>query len=276
MPIITSRLLRVATGLFTLISLFTANLVHAESAEWELGVGTALFSYPAYRGSDDQAKYAVPMPYFRYSSKQAVLGREGAKLYLYRANRWELDLSMDGSLPADSEATDDRQGMPNLETALELGPSLDFYFFKNPQAQFKLQLPIRGVITTNFESVNGQGFIFNPNIKYTGYGTYKLGYSIGAYVASQHYNDYYYSVAPAYATNTRASYTAPGGYGGLRATASLSRRFEQFWLASFIRLDDLHNVSFADSPLLTSTDGITVGLLFTWVGLSSNSDSGSF
>ena len=54
--------------------------------------------------------------------------------------------------------------------------------------------------------------------------------NLGPMWASEDYHDYYYSVAPAFATTSRPAYQARAGYSGFMGKISLKRNFGHYWL----------------------------------------------
>jgi outer membrane scaffolding protein for murein synthesis (MipA/OmpV family) len=79
------------------------------------------------------------------------------------------------------------------------------------------------------------------------------------------YSDYYYSVAPQYATATRPAYTAPGGYSGTQFGIILTKRFSGVWFAAYVRYDTLRGAVFQDSPLVERAYDWSAGFGFAWI-----------
>jgi outer membrane scaffolding protein for murein synthesis (MipA/OmpV family) len=87
----------------------------------------------------------------------------------------------------------------------------------------------------------------------------------GPLFAARRYNDYFYTVAPQYATPTRPAYQAPGGYAGAQVLVSLTRRFRSFWVGAYARHDTLAGASFAESPLVRQDSYWSTGVAFAWI-----------
>lgn len=83
--------------------------------------------------------------------------------------------------------------------------------------------------------------------------------------ASEAYHDYYYEVAPEFATLRRPVYDADGGYSGSRITVSLSKRFDRFWIGVLARYDNLSGATFADSPLVQTEHSFMAGIGVAWI-----------
>jgi outer membrane scaffolding protein for murein synthesis (MipA/OmpV family) len=133
-----------------------------------------------------------------------------------------------------------------------------------------IRVPLRAVIATDFSHVDGAGWVLYPHINYdlvdAGSGPgWSFGVAAGPMFASKGYHEYYYGVAPAYATATRPAYEARAGYGGFRVASSLSRRFDDMWVGVFARYDDLSGTVFEDSPLMRTKHSFQAGVGVAWV-----------
>lgn len=256
-----------------LLVLFHAGTSNAEQALrplWELGAGVAVLSMPDYRGSDDQRGYAFPIPYVVYRGDVLKVDRERIRGLLFKTERLELDLSLNGSVPVRSQDSKAREGMPNLDPTIELGPQLKVRFFDSEQYRLELHLPLRSVMAVDGSGVRNAGWLANPvlnlDIKDTGPDRgWNLGISGGPLWADARYHDYFYGVAPAYATAERPSYQAQGGYSGAQATLALSKRYEKMWVGAFVRVNDLHGTAFEDSPLLRNKTSYMAGFGISWI-----------
>jgi MipA family protein len=241
---------------------------------WELGVGVAGFRFDDYRGSDHSNTYLFPVPFFAYRGPILRADRDGARAVLFEGSRFTVDVSFGASVPTKSKDDEARLGMPDLAGTFEIGPSLVAQIWQSSDRTLKLQLrmPVREAITLE-RSPRAIGLTFSPNLNLDigglpGKGN--LGLLAGPLFADRKYHQYFYSVAPAFATATRPAYDAPGGYAGWRATAAFSRRFGDAWLGAFVRYDDLHGASFAPSPLVRKETGVTAGFGISWIFATSN------
>ena len=80
-------------------------------------------------------------------------------------------------------------------------------------------------------------------------------------------NDYFYGVAPAFATAQRPSYTAKSGLMLTRLGLGASYRLQRDWRAfAFVRYDNYTGAANHASPLLRQNSGTSagIGLLWTW------------
>ena len=105
--------------------LFIPLLGHAhELPLWEAGGGAAVIDFPDYRGSDERHTFVLPVPYVVYRGEFLKIDRERVRGLFFKTDKAELDISLNGSVPVKSADNRARQGMPDLEPTLEVGPSL--------------------------------------------------------------------------------------------------------------------------------------------------------
>jgi outer membrane scaffolding protein for murein synthesis (MipA/OmpV family) len=181
----------------------------------------------------------------------------------------QINISVNASTPARSDDSKSREGMPDLDPTVEIGPSLNILLAELTDKQrLKMRLPVRSVIATDLRSTEQAGWIFNPHIKLESedvFGGWDAGLSLGPLFGSGKYHAYYYAVDPQYATASRPEYSASGGYSGTLALASLSRRFNRIWMGGFIRYDNLSGAKFEDSPLLETDHSLMAGIAIAWI-----------
>lgn len=263
-----------------LLGLLSALLTLPAQAElrpqWELGVGLAGLDFPHYRGAYERRSYLLPVPYFLYHGDILRITRDRMRGLLFRSGAVEMDISVNGSVPVNSNDSVARRGMPDLDPTLEIGPSLNvhLYFDERRKTNLDLRLPVRRVIATNFSRFETQGWLFQPqlnldfrNLQQSGW---NLGLVAGLYFADQQYHQYFYDVAPQYATADRPAYSAGAGYSGAQFLTSLSKRYEKVWVAGFVKWDDLNGAAFVDSPLVKSRQSFAVGFVVSWILFSSD------
>ena len=239
--------------------------------EWELGAGIAAIDFPLYRGSADRRSYLLPAPYVQYRGEFLQIDRERVRGLLFESERVELDISVNGSVPVDSEDSSARQGMPDLDPTLELGPELNVTLLRDRprRATLELRLPLRAVWSTDLSSLRHEGWLFHPQLNLdldrVGGSGWDLGLAAGWLWGDRGYHGYFYDVAPQYATTTRPAYEAPGGYAGRQLIAALSRRQGDLWLGGFVKRDTLDGAVFADSPLVQRRSDWSAGVMVAWV-----------
>lgn len=235
---------------------------------WELGVGVGAVSFRDYRGSDTTHAYPVVVPYFIYRGKFVRADREGVKTKLLPEDRLRLDFSANVTTPVRNNST--RQGMPELRTTLELGPALDIHVWRSENEHMKLdvRLPVRAVTTLGSPGFIGWFFAPNANLDIAnpaGLSGWNLGLLTGPLFATRRYDQYFYSVAPQYATPQRPVYEASGGYAGTQVLAALTKRYPKFWTGAYVRYDTLSGASFEHSPLVKSHSYVSAGIGIAWI-----------
>lgn len=238
---------------------------------WELGAGVAAFSFPAYRGSDHTNNFLMPVPHFSYNGDFFKADRQGIRGSFFDSDRLELTVSMALSAPASSKDVAIRAGMPDLNGTFEIGPEIDFTFWRSEnRARFvKLLLPLRTGVTLE-SSPRDIGWVFHPklNLDITdipGMPGWNLGTLAGPLFGDKRQHAYYYTVAPQYATAERPAYEAKAGYAGMQYLVALSKRFPKYWVGGFARYDNLSGASFEDSPLVRKKDYVAAGIAITWI-----------
>ena len=241
---------------------------------WELGVGVAGFRFDDYRGSDHTNYYALPLPFFAYRGPLLRADRDGARAILFSGRRVVVDVSLGASVPTKSKDEGARAGMPGLAGTFEIGPNLVVELWQATDRKMKLELrmPLREAITLE-RSPRAIGLTFSPNLNLdiSGLpGKGNLGFLAGPLFGEQRYHEYFYSVAPEFATPGRPAYNAPGGYAGWRATTAFSRRFGNAWFGAFVRYDNLHGAVFAPSPLVRKETTFTAGFGISWIFATSS------
>ena len=239
---------------------------------WEAGVGVAAVNFPDYRGADERTTYVLPIPYFIYRGDVFRIDREGVRGLFFKSENVELDISLNAAIPVESEDNQARQGMPDLDPTLEIGPTLDFTLYRgaNRHSALELRLPLRAVIATDFTHARSAGFVFQPQLnldlhELTPLSGWRVGAAIGPVFGDRRHHEYFYGVEPAFATATRPAYDAKAGYGGTQLTLSTSRRFPHFWVGAFIRYDYLGGAVFRDSPLVRQDYALAGGFAVSWI-----------
>ena len=236
---------------------------------WELGLGVAAVRFPDYRGSDQFSAYVLPLPFVAYRGRFLRADRDGARAILFAGRRIEADVSLSASVPTDSKDNEARRGMRDLPGTFEIGPNLNVELWQSADRRYKLdfRLPVREAITLE-RSPRAIGVTFSPNLNLdirNFAGRWNLGLLGGPVYADRRHHQYFYGVAPEFATASRRAYEASGGYAGWRAVTAFSRRLGNAWLGGFVRYDDLDGASFASSPLVRRERSFTAGFGISWI-----------
>lgn len=239
----------------------------ASAVEWMVGGGLATLSYPAYRGAEQRKLLAVPVPIVSLRSEYWELGRNGAQLDLPGLHNLRIRLSASGSLPVDSDEASARDGMPDLDPSLELGPALTLPLQLGPRLELRPELLTRAVLATDLRSVSAIGWVIQPRLTTTWRPRaprLEWRLSLGPVYGTRRYHQYFYSVAPRFATPQRAAYEAHSGYGGWRSSTSISWQHGRLGLGTFLSYDGLGGAVFADSPLVLDRGYLIGGLFLSW------------
>ena len=233
---------------------------------WEAGVAAGFASLPQYMGSNE--RYAIPLafPYIVYRGKILKADREGLRGRLFDSERLTLDLDFGFGLPVRNKNAA-RQGMPKVKMVGQVGPQLNWYWRREVDNRIVTHLPLRAAFDIDSRyvgwvaepSLHLQAEAFGPGKDWSG------SIELGALIGSRQYNDYYYGVAPAYATAARPAYAARSGLHSLFVDSSLNHRFTpDFKAGLFLRLRTLAPGVVADSPLVKQKGYAAVGLGMVW------------
>lgn len=255
-----------------LLSLCCLSTVQAQTEIrplWEVGAGFAGIDFPVYRGSDERKSYLLPVPYVAYNGEVLQVNRERVRGLIFKRDAVEMDVSVNGSVPARGAKA--RQGMPDLDPTLEVGPSLNFHvlYTEDKKNTFDIRMPLRAVISSDFKHFKHSGWLFQPQLNLDFYDIDRSGWNIGlvggVIYSDKHYHGYFYNVDPQYATAQRPAYTAGGGYSGTQFIFAFNKRHQGYWTGGFMKWDSLKGAVFADSPMVKSKEYFTVGFAVTWI-----------
>jgi MipA family protein len=263
---------RRAAAVLRVVCLCVFSPAHAEQKPlWEAGVGVAALSFPDYRGSDASRLYALPVPYFVYRGELLKADRYGVRGVLFDSDALEIAASAGASLPVDSEKNEARRGMPNLKPTVELGPAVTMTLWRSDggDKRLKLRLPLRAAFTAQ-ASPRYVGWLFSPRLNLDVANVGGLhGWNLGMYAspayADRRFHSYFYGVEPEFAAPDRLAYRARRGYNGTEFLASLSKRFQKYWVGAFVRYDTLAGAAFEDSPLIRTRGYFAAGAAIAWV-----------
>jgi MipA family protein len=244
--------------------------VHADERPlWEIGLGAGAIAFEDYRGSNTTHAYPLPVPYLIYNGKFLKADRDGVRGTLFNQNWLDINLSFNLTTPVRNDR--ERSGMPDLRSTVEMGPSFDFHLFRSDSGKVKLDLrmPFRAAATVE-SSPRIIGWTFSPRFNVDikdpfGVPGWNLGLLAGPLFADRRYHEYFYSVAPQFATASRPEFQASGGYAGTETLTALSKRYPKFWVGAYMRYDTLAGAAFVDSPLVQRKSYWTGGFGFAWM-----------
>ncbi len=243
-----------------------------ELPRWEFGLAAAALEVPAYPSSASSTERQFLVPWFVYRGDRVRLQDGGAKLIALENRRVTLDISVGGSLNANSQDAPLRAGMPDLEYLLELGPKVDVRLFDEllpggQQKQLSWATALRAAVSTDFKSADHRGGVLGTQLRYRHRGLadnrLSLSASVTATWASESLLDYIYQVDEAFALPQRPAYDARGGYVGTSLSFGIFHEFNERWSLYIGVSTALHNgAANRDSPLFEkdSTTGIFGGV----------------
>ncbi len=246
-----------------------------EKPLWELGLmagGGLLPDYPAAAQNHFQW---LALPYFAYRGKFLRSDKKGLlRGRFFKSDRVELDISLKGSFPADSEDNTARRGMPDLDWLGEVGPRLQITLAKAARdAKVELEFPLRAVFSTDFSGLDSQGAVFAPELAYQherflDFAEVKL--SLSASYGTEKLAEYFYAVPARYATASRAAYQAESGYMGSKLQLVMFKPLNRRWRLFAGLGADFHQGSANEkSPLFRDKTTMSVGFGFIWSVLQS-------
>lgn len=240
---------------------------------WELGIGGFTGYLPHYpaAGENSMRYFAAPIPIYRgkilrvgEENRGAVSGRFIDK------KRYEFDVTLSAAFSVKSGSNDAREGMPDLDYLFGIGPQFILKLIDEPgHSNLNLNLQARAVYSTDFSSVNSQGYVFNPKLRYsrenlTGLDL-KFSSSAGPIFATEDLMDYFYEVKPEFITPKRPAFDADAGYLGTNLTFAISKRFNnrfRLWVGT--RLGIHNGATNDDSPLFNDEINTSVFMAFFW------------
>jgi outer membrane scaffolding protein for murein synthesis (MipA/OmpV family) len=245
---------------------------------WEVRVGGTGLYGPVYPGASENKINGVGAPLLIYRGDRIRFGEYGvARAIAAETKKLELDVSLDAVYAArDAKA---RAGMPDLDYLFQVGPQAvwhiaDTGWTANGRSELTAFLPVRGVAASDFKSIEHVGWLAEPAIAYHRVyaGDLRTTWTAKVFVslADEGLMDYWYGVAPAFATPTRPAYEAKGGYLSTAVNLSWSRELTrdfQIYLTYQGRL--LSGSANSRSPLLQEDFTNAVSFSFVWKILKS-------
>jgi outer membrane scaffolding protein for murein synthesis (MipA/OmpV family) len=237
---------------------------------WEVGIGGALYNQPNYPGSDVRSTTSFPFPYLVYRGERLRIDRSLQGI-LFESQRLKLDVTAGANPLVKSEGSDAREGMPDLNPTVSVGPRLNLML--SPRGlPYNVwgRLAVRAVfsVDTSGWDIRQQGWVLDTSVRYQRplLGE-KLRLSLEADIAfaDQAYAAYYYDVAPAFATPARPAYSAGSGYAGANLAAGLDGRWGRWRWSVYGAYENLDGTVFANSPLVESKNDFSVGFTIGWV-----------
>jgi len=259
---------RFCQGTLLTLCFVMSNLQAEELPLWELGLGLGGLHQPYYVGTKDTRTFIFPVPVPVYRGSVLKSDDEGMRAELLNNDRYKLEMSLDFNLAIDSDDVALRNGMPDVDSRLQIGPSLEVNLHEGDSHQWLLNLPIRANFGISSDGIDESGFTFAPNITYFqdfdwDSKPWRAGVALGPQFGTRDYQNVYYGVDQAFATDVRPAYEASSGYSGSRLLMTLrSKNKDRLWVW-FVRYENISGASFEDSPLVETNDGLSAGVIFS-------------
>ena len=261
-------------SLLSLSLLISASLLYTQVAaqgfQWEAGAGMVVADLPLYPGSSQTSSYVIPFPYLRIESEYLDID-QGVKSKLFKSSNLRFSLSGGLGVPVNSEDSDIRTGMPDLDLVLQIGPSLDIIFDNNRKdaREWRMELPLRVAIATDLKQTQNIGWLLEPRLVYESNRLRKAGwayeFTAGIRFATDKYHAYYYDVEPQYATQVRPAFESSSGYSGALSNLVASWRNNNLIYFAWLRYQYLAGATYEDSPLVEQDDYFSIGIGLNWI-----------
>lgn len=240
---------------------------------WEVGVVGIAAHLPHYRGSDEYKTYAFPLPYFIYRGEYVKANRDGVRGIFWRNERFETDISLSGNPPV-SDDNEAREGMPELNGLVEIGPALRYYFHEyGERDSLFAQANVRAAFSFGFDSgldVEHEGYITDLSFVYRNskllkkYAT-RFHVNTGVQFADENLHSFFYSVSPEYVTPAREYYEAEAGYGGFQFSGSIVKELTpKFFVTLYGKWMNVNGAVFEDSPLVRRANNFAISTMLVW------------
>ncbi len=283
------------TGLLSGIALCVSSLMGAQQAYaqtdaesnfvpdeplWEVRIGGTGLYGPDYPGASDNSSNGVVAPLLIYRGEKIRFGEYGVARAIAAENkRFELDLSLDAVYAANSNEDGARQGMPDLDYLLQIGPQLvvnlyDTDWTADGRTSLKMLAPVRAVASTDLKGFEHVGYIAEPQLVYQRKygGELRSGWSttLFATFADEGLNDYWYGVAPAFATPERTVHEGKAGYVSTGFRASWTRELtDDFQIFLTYQGRSFSGAANEDSFLLQEDFTHAASVSFVWKAFKS-------
>lgn len=239
----------------------------------EFGVAAAGLQVPAYPASSVTNERQFFVPWFIYRSDNVQVKDGGVELLAYESDRLKIDLGVGGSLNADTSDTPLREGMPDLDFLLELGPRFNVPLSDETNDGIRSRLnwitSLRLALSTDFQRLDNRGPVLNTELRYRadGFANDKLSFSasLGSIWLGDELMDYFFAVDSEFATPTRPEYNASSGFLNLAASLGFSYDVTSD-ISTFIGLgyQSFDGAENSDSPLFEGNSTSSIIIAASW------------
>ncbi len=241
---------------------------------WELGLGGGFVSGFDYPASSETSNRGIALPFFVYRSSIFRAGDGGVRAVAIEKPRFTLDLSVGGSLNADSEGNSAREGLPDLDFLFEVGPRfqlriMDTTLPSGERIQGRFTTDLRAVFATDFSGVESLGAVADVGVGFNISNIRGLGITVltglDLTFASEGLQDYYYQVDPEFVTPDRQFFDANAGYLETTLFAGFAvRPFSSVRVFTGFIKGFFHGASNEDSPLFEVSEQTRFAVAVVW------------
>jgi hypothetical protein len=238
---------------------------------WEIRLAAFGRYGPVYPASEDSQVDIVPLPFPIYRGKILRIGDETDKpvrTRIFRRDRIKIDMDFGLNFSADSDDIDAREGMPDLDLLLEAGPELELEFESQPLGgRMFLAFQTRGAVSLDGLDPEWRGVVLSTELKYERPFSRdsELILKLTPEWASNDYMDFFYGVAPEFATADRPAYKASSGYLGTKLGVTVKHAVtKKLDIVGGVRFGFYQGARNEDSPLFTQDTNTGVILAFIW------------
>lgn len=186
---------------------------------WEAGAFTLGFHGPIYPAAQDTHNKFLAVPYVIYRGDVLRIG-DGSivKAVAIEKETFKFDVSLGAAFSANSDDSDIREDMPDLDFLFEIGPQASFLINNTRDSEAWFNLHFRSVFSTDFSSMDQRGYVFEPEISFEYSDLFfdrsRFFMSFSSFYATDKTHQYFYQVDQQYATQQRQAYQADAGYMG--------------------------------------------------------------
>lgn len=239
----------------------------ASSPLWEAGIGIVGVHGPDYPAAGNRHGRVAIAPIVVYRGERLRVDDEGVRGKLLASGRFELDVS--GAAAFNVRQSPARTGMPDLDYSFELGPQGIYRMPLGGGQQLSAHLQARAVFSTDWRRIAHRGFALEPELRWRHRGWPTAGSQVQlglqATWGSQKLQDYFYEVAPTYATAARPAYDARAGYFGAALRGSWSQRLTPTATLSMgLTINDHSGAVNRASPLFQRTHTTSAVIAVVW------------
>lgn len=238
----------------------------------ELGILGGAVSSPDYPSASRSRLRGLGFPNFRYRGKLfRSEENEGTRARLIGHPIYKLDFSFGLNFPVDSNSSDVRRGMPDLDFIGELGPRFKVRLRPESRDWQKIELvfPFRAAIMSNFKYFQDRGFTFTPGIQWGHKDIFcprcQLFARVSAMFADERYQEIFYEVAPQYVTANRPYYDAKSGFMGWQLFTGYVLRIQKFQAFLGMNYNRYDGATNHPSPLFQQNYNYTYILGLGWL-----------